>query len=718
MLLKIATLKNKFDRFPLDQSLSYSEFQQLLSTFTICGKDDAAAVISGHFNGKERHTQNLHSKSLIILDIDSYTGSIADLAANLKRDLEQYKVISHSTASHTPENPRIRIILFLATRIETESYQQIAANFINRLSNSLKKAIDLTASTTPNKIFYLPIKPTEDYQEWFWENNGDLIEPAIYDFEAAASSEDPKDGLLITTKQQPLDNLTDEDIIKYLKNYRADTTDHDEWFSVGLALHHQYEGKLKGLKIWEAWSKADKRIKEDGERYYPGVDHLKSRWNSIPQNSHNPLTFATIIHRINYQATIKQNNIYKNYGEILAPISNKKWIDTYGKTNSPLFTNANFQVLLKEYNIEIKFDVIKKEQVIFFDGKKEFNINSALNRIKLLCTLNKLPYSLVNDTVNQIAFSNKFNSWKDWIESIEWDGVDRLPEFYDTIKVLPEHTEIREIYLRKWLLQMIHITCMNDGNKPKMARMVLTFQGKSSIGKTTWVAGLTPASMYDYGATGVILDTNKDFSIKKCIEHVIVELGELASTYRKSDIDALKNFISSHTDIIEIKYIARAEKYRRMTVFCATVNEMNFLQDQTGNTRFLCLPVLKCNGFHNIDLQQLYAQLLVYVKNNSDEDYNLTHDETTSQTQINNELESISPLEEALEAIFDLESNTRNKLYNATNILLQLGYVRPQITKKHTNEMARILDKLGFKRNSNPRGWYLPPKRINNDDEF
>lgn len=722
MIYKISIIKNKTDRLPTDKLLTFLDLQQLFTTFIDCEKNNAPAFIDGHFGGRERITKNLSGKSFITLDIDTFLEPIETLEGLLRKELCEYNWLAYSTASYTPLLPRIRLILFLTQEVATSKYSQIATNFINTLSPSIKQGVDLTASTTPNKIMYLPIKSHKDYVSWVGsngtsDNKGLEIDPAIYDFKndnsTCSTLTTDDDPLLKVTLNQPLQNLTDQKIINYLKSYPANQTTHDEWFTVGLALHHQYQGDSKGLKLWNKWSRADNRIRENGEGYYLSrILRLKARWESINQNSISPITFATVIHRIKNMKPSKQNDV----SDLLPMVPNANWINTYGKANAPLFTLDNFTVLLKEYNVEIKFDVIKKEQVIFFEGKREPNLNSALTRLKLFCTLNKLPYALVSETVNKVSLINKINTWRNWIESKKWDGIDRLEEFYNTLEVLPEHKRIRDIYLRKWLLQMIHSTCLNDNKKPKMARMVLTFQGPSSIGKTSWVAALAPDKMYDYVATGIILDTNKDTSIKKCIEHVVVELGEIASTYRKSDIDALKNFISSHTDILDIKYIARAEKFRRMTVFCATVNEMNFLQDQTGNTRFLCLPVLKCNAFHNIDLQQLYMQLLEYAITHPTEQYSLSAEETDFQSNLNSEMESISPLEEGLDVIFDMQNPNHEKKYTATDILLQLGFTRPQITKKHTNEMARILDKRGFKRSHNRRGWHLPPKLISHEE--
>lgn len=706
MYIKLALLHRKHTKIPEDITLSYDELKTSLTNFTKGSKEESRAYIAGQFGGRERHTNNLHSKNLIILDLDTYNGPINDLEAILKRDLAPYKVIAHSTASHASNKPRIRIVLFLANEIETCNYKMIATNFINKLSPELKASIDFNASTTANKLLYFPTYLDDNYEKWVWEQEGALIEPTIYEIE---NGRIPLDPLLLATRQYPLNNITEENIITYLKTYPANETSYHEWLEVGLALHHQYEGKEEGLKLWNKWSQADKRIKENGDTYYPGLDHLTAKWKSI-NNSSNPRTFATIIHRINEKTGKK-----KKENDIPLPLSKDKWVDVKGKyLNIPLFTEANFKILLKEYKIEIKFDVIKKKLMILLNNVKYPNINQAIIKIKLLCRLNHLETGLVNEAIHSIGIENEFNSWKEWVESKKWDGINRLPEFYETVETNSEYIKLKEIYLNKWLLQMIHVTCVNDEDRPKVARMVLTFQGTTFKGKTSWLSGLVPPFMHDYTLTGLILDTSKDTSIKKFISHIFVELGELAATYKKSDIESLKNIISAPVDVLDIKYIPHAEEHRRRTVFLATVNETNFLQDQTGNSRFLCLPVISCNGYHHVHMQQLYAQLLVHAKANPNENYNLTDEEITLQTEINSGLESISVLQEKFEEKFNLEVTEYLEGYNATQVLeiLNIPLSLMAAKKSLVNDMAKILDKMGFERKRNPRGWLLPPLRF------
>ncbi len=703
MQIRVSFVQNNRDNNPVDKLLSFDELSKTLSTFIISDKENAPGIIAGHFGGKKRLTENLQSRSLLLLDIDSYKGSINDLEVLFKRDLHPYRYLSYSTASYSLNGPKIRIVLFLSHEVKTSDYKMMSFNFINGLSQDLQEAIDIKSSTNPNQLMYLPIKPSENYKAWHSLNEGKLIDPHLY-LTSNDNQKYNKDQFLVSTKNKPLE-LSDKDIDNYLDNYPVEDRDYYEWIEVGTALHHQFVGNEAGLIIWNRWSKKDTRPGK-----YKGLYELENKWNGFRSDLENPITFATIIYKTSSNLPSHNSNNY-------IPIFKEKWKDTKGKYKIPVFTEANFKILLDEYNIKIRFDVIKKVVEIWFGDKKCFDLNHGITRIKLLCKLNNLESNPVNEVVNLIGTQNTFNSWKDWVYSLPWDGVKRFDEFCTTVQVREEFEKVRELYLKKWFLQLINITCLNDDEEAKVARMILIFQGKQYSGKTSWFRSLVPPTHNEFVTEGTSLKISDGMAVLKCIQHVIVELGEINSTMKKSDNEELKNFLSSTKDSLNLKYVAYPVTYRRRTVFFGSVNENEFLQDQTDNTRFLCLPIINCNFRHKFDMQQIYAELLELTK--TDNNYFLNNQDLAIQQKMNITFKSISVLEEKLNEIFEIEKmNDQSKetmeVYNATNLLEELGFnINQMIHKKNlTNEMAKILDSYGLKRSTNPRGWYMPSKRI------
>jgi hypothetical protein len=704
--IKIALLKNSKDNYPLDRSVSYTALEKLLTTFISSSKNTAPGLISGNFGNSRRISSNLRAKSLIFLDIDYYDKPLAHLEGLIHINLGKYKFIVYSTASHVLEKARVRITLFLNREVNNlEEYKSIASGFIASLDTELKKSIEIQSSITPNHFMYLPIIPHENYIPWYDINDGKLI--CTEEFLSKAPKEFKSDDPLLNITRNTALDISHDDIVSCLQTYKAEECDYHEWREVGQALHHQYSGRINGFRLWDAWSKGDKRSGQ-----YQGTSSNEAKWNSFSLTRDNPLTFATILYKVKKKEPINNRVVHH-------PIARSKWAHTYGEKLNPLFTEENCKILFKEYKVDIKYDVIKKESIVTIDGKRGDGENDDITRIKLLFSLNRIPATLLLDTIDLFARNNSFNSWKDWIKSRQWDGVDRFKELCETIEVLPQHITIRDIYLKRWLIQMIHMTCLNDELSPKTCRMVLLFQGKQFIGKSTWLTSLAPKDMKGYIQVGKSLNSTNDMDILSCIKKVFVELGEITSTFRKNDIENLKNFISSPVDILNRKYKSEHEVHRRRTVFFGTTNESNFLSDKSGNSRFLVLPVLKCNALHQIDMQQLYAQLMIEAI--ATEDYNLLGEEYDLQSKCNEEFESISALEEKFVDMFDIDSKDRNALpYTATKVLEELGFNIAQMTNKKriANEMGSILNKHGFKKNAYPRGWFLPPKRINDDLDF
>lgn len=692
-----------------NQIYNYEELKELLSSFKAYA--NTPGIISGHHREETRIEENLHSKSVLFLDVDKYNSHLSDLEALLEQEIGVYRYLAYSTKSHATAAPRVRIVLFLISEVTCDEYRTIAETFIDSLADELKNAID-PASSKPNQLMYLPHIPrnNKDYEPWWKENLGELdIDPEIYAIptvkEKKSYSEEiayDEDDPLLQITLEDTSYITDEQIKTFLNTRPAEGYTDDQWLKMGMALHLHYKGSDDGFNLWNEWSVKDQRLGK-----YKGLRHLKSRWKSFGKRKRKRVTLKSFFNEAERDEKIKKVGAAKR-------LNSDIWLHTKGEKEIPQFTNENFAILMREYNIDIKFDIIKKETLIWINGEFYCNNNVALTEIKSLCELNHMSRNPAHEAVEYVAEYNRVNSWKDWITSIAWDGVDRLGEFYETVQVASEHIVLRNLYIHKWLLQMIHMTCLNTLEQPKSARNVLIFQGEQGIGKTTWLTSLVPKNMSNYVLVGQSVNSSRDMDIFSCIEHVFVELGEVTSTMRKTDVENLKNFISKPVDSLNRKYKKDPENHRRTTVFFGTTNETNFLTDMSGSTRFFILPVLKCNGRHDIDMQQLYAQLLSKANQHSLDEYNLTDDEKILQRKANGEFEMGSELEDFLLEAYNPEDMNCKTVMNASIILKELGYSENQINKNKRNEMGAILNKHKFKKCTSPKGWYMPSKRVVN----
>ncbi|MBN3965707.1 virulence-associated E family protein [Pseudomonas gregormendelii] len=378
-----------------------------------------------------------------------------------------------------------------------------------------------------------------------------------------------------------------------------------------------------------------------------------------------------------------------------------------GKSSIPA-TIQNTRHILQYYGVVARYNVIKKKTHITLPGSRGTTDNAdsvAMTHIINLATLNGLPIGQVPGYVEVIADSAAFNPVADWINSETWDGQDRLTSVYDTLTVRDGFPlDLRNLLIYRWLLSAVAAGLMSQGFR---ARGVLTLQGPQSIGKTTWVLSLVPDPLLrDMLVKGDHhLDGNNKDSILTAVSHWIVEIGELDSSFKK-DIARLKGFLTNVQDKLRRPYARVDAEYARRTVFCATVNESNFLVDGTGNSRWWTVPVISINTQHGINMQQVFAQLALDFKKEGARWWLDEHEEALLELH-NKDHRNVSAIREALMDILDLglKGQPGQEAMTASQVLRLAGYEKPSTPQ--CKECGSILREL-----------IGEPKRINGDTKW
>lgn len=279
--------------------------------------------------------------------------------------------------------------------------------------------------------------------------------------------------------------------------------------------------------------------------------------------------------------------------------------------NMPPLTVNNLRHVLALHDVVVRYNVIKKDMEILLPGHRG-TVDNALNvteaKIVSLVAAHGMSTTHVNQFLLVLADENPFNPAADWIRSKPWDGVDRLPAFYATIQVKDGYpTWFRDVLMRRWLLSAAAAALLPSGFK---TRGVLVLQGAQGIGKTSWLKSLVPDPVLadslvklDHSFDG----GNKD-NLLTAIRHWLCELGELGSSFRR-DIERVKGILTNDIDKVRQPYARQDSTYPRRTVFMASVNDDTFLVDGTGNRRWLTVRAASINFSHEIDMQQLFAQM-------------------------------------------------------------------------------------------------------------
>jgi len=376
-------------------------------------------------------------------------------------------------------------------------------------------------------------------------------------------------------------------------------------------------------------------------------------------------------------------------------------------------TIENIKHLLNSYNIVAAYDVIQKKLIVRIPHQSGTYDNAdsvSMTKILSLASLHFIPKSGIPEIVMAIADEQSINPVANWISSKAWDGENRLSSFYDTLTCHEDFSiELKHILMKRWLISAVAAAYKPQGFK---ARGVLTLQGAQSMGKTAWVSALIPNEILRDKMIKLDhhLDANNKDSIMSAISHWVVEIGELDSSFKK-DIARLKGFLTCDSDKLRRPYARVDSEYPRKTVFCATVNEANFLVDSTGNTRFWTLPVIKIDYEHDVDMQQLFAQILTLYKEG--EPWWLTRDEEALLEQYNKSHRVVSLIEEKIMMVLKSEgdSNTEVRTMTATEVLKEAGIEYP--TNPQCKEAASVLrENLGdSKRVRGINKWQVPLER-------
>lgn len=380
-------------------------------------------------------------------------------------------------------------------------------------------------------------------------------------------------------------------------------------------------------------------------------------------------------------------------------------------------TIPNVAHLLKAYGIKVGFNAITKDMEIDipgYTGSKSNRIALAMSIITSLAARHGLSTTGLAEMVAVIASQNEYNPVDQWIRSKPWDGTSRFDAFCNTVTTADDFPpDLKRTLLKKWLLSAVAAGTMSEGFH---SRGVLTLQGPQGIGKSSFLRSMVPDTNLceQVVLIGHHWDGGSKDSRIAAIRHWIVELGELESSFRR-ELGTLKAFITQKEDKIRPPYARTDIYYPRQTVFAATVNERNFLKDATGNSRFWTIPVDALDYQHDIDMQQLFAELLVEL--DAGAIWWLTPDEEAQLTEANLEHRDHGPTGEQVREILDLSRKGRPDLprMTASMVLSRLGYKNP--TNPQSKECNAVLrEYLGEPTRSDGRKWWRVPWVERDDD--
>lgn len=378
----------------------------------------------------------------------------------------------------------------------------------------------------------------------------------------------------------------------------------------------------------------------------------------------------------------------------------------------PILTIDTLRDLLIRLKVRVRYNVISKEMDIIipgFEATVENYHQTAYAWLASHVKATKMDLNMLDDFLLYIAEEQRYNPVTEWIGSKPWDGHSRLGELYDTIEA--EDDGLKEKLILRWLL-----SCVAAAFEPSglTADGMLVLQGDQGIGKTWWFRKLFPDQAAPYFKDGLELDPRNKDSTKKTLRHWVVELGELDGTLNRTELASLKAFITSGKDVMRMVYARREREMVRRTALCATVNNPFYLKDPTGNRRFWTVACKSVKSYHEIDAQQLWAE--VYVLYQDGEKWALNGDEREKVRTHNYEHEILHPAADRVKFSYDWKSTLQFWL-TPTQIADEIGFRNPD----HAALVAigsEVIKLNGGKRRRNKRGSLLFVPRLRDLTSF
>jgi predicted P-loop ATPase len=308
-----------------------------------------------------------------------------------------------------------------------------------------------------------------------------------------------------------------------------------------------------------------------------------------------------------------------------------------------------------------------------------------------------VSWDTVYKAVELIGHENTFHPVKNYLEALVWDGTQRL-EHWLTDYFGVEPTEYARAVGKMFLIGMV-ARIYQPGCQ---ADYMLILEGPQGIRKSTACRILADKWFSDSMPENV---ASKDAALHMRGKW-LVEIPELHS-FSKSEIPALKAFITRREDVYRPPY-GRKEEYRpRQNLFVGTTNKQTYLQDSTGGRRFW--PVLTTE----IDIEalalkrnQLFAESLVRYRRGEhwwpDPDFEAEHVTPEQESRF-----EADPWEEPIADYLRRNATTKTTVFKLAREAVNLETQRMSTTDR--NRVTGILESLGWKRGTRVQGirWWV-----------
>lgn len=606
---------------------SAEEYAKMIKADRDLAKDHGGFVAGALAYGR-RKVDSVEFRSMLALDGDHIE---KDFIA-LYESVAPYTSFLYTTHSHTPDNPRVRIVFPLTRNVTPDEFVAVSRYLADMLG------IDQfdECSYLPNQLMYWPSTPRNGVYEYKevekdWLNPDDILSahPEWTDpTRLPTSSRESKANQV--QKQEVQDPLAKNGVVglfnrvfnpvtlaleKFLSDVYEPTGNENRWHLIashsmaGVEIiedkfvysHHAKDPAY--LKLCNAFDivRTHKFASLDEKESFKKMSEFAMSLDEVKLQAANERLSEAEDDFVESEDWKKKLR-YTSKGAVLEnSLYNAKLIIKH----DPLLKGIVFNQLAD--GLEIKGDVPWQHPAKFWRDADD---------AQLICyvddhygSFSQRNYDIA---VTKVSDDRSYHPIRRYFESLpQWDGVKRVDTlFIDYLGA--ENNEYIRAVCRKTLCAA-YMRIYHPGIK---FDYLPVFNGAQGIGKSTFIANL---GMEWFSDSLTLSDMNDKTAAEKLQGYWIHEISELAGM-KKADLDKVKAFVSRRDDKYRASFGKRVAPHPRQCVFFGTTNSENgYLRDVTGNRRFWNVKVSGNGKYKPWEMtrelvEQIWAETMVISK--------------------------------------------------------------------------------------------------------
>lgn len=586
---------------------------------------DHGGFVGGVLKGGRRKIDTVEFRSMITLDGDRIDPEFL----TRYETAVPYASAMYTTHSHTPENPRVRLVFPTSRNMSPDEFVAVA----RYLAQSLGIDYFDECSYRPNQLMYWPSTPANG-EFIFRETHGDWLNPDVIlnahpewkdPTQLPTSSRESRANTLGNDRVQ--DPLTKEGIVgvfnrvfypitraieKFLPEIYEPTDNENRW-------RYTQSSSMPGVEILESGRFAYSHHAKD-----PAYLHLCNAFdlvrthlfpNDDEKRSYRDMcSFAVGIDEVNRALLAeKQEEAERDFddwtkelqcsrnGELINSLHNLTLI----LEHDPYLKNIVFNELAD--SMEAAGDLPWKHRVRFWRDADDAQLVCYVD--SHYGTFSARNYDMA---VQKVADDRSYHPILNFLDSLpEWDGVERVDTLLIDYLGADDNAYVRAVSRKALCAAIMRVKV--PGIK---FDYITVLNGPQGIGKSTFISKLGGEW---YSDSLNLSDMNDKTAAEKLQGYWIMEIGELAGM-KKADLDKVKAFISRQDDKYRASFGRRVTPHPRQCVFFGTTNSENgYLRDITGNRRYWTVKTpgtgkKKPWDITPDEIRQIWAEALQYAE--------------------------------------------------------------------------------------------------------